>query len=93
MRKKIKNYKLTEDISIEKIKEIGFKKGGFMKEIPSPKYTYRKSLLDEIELCIEISVNEDNSLSFDDFNNILVLDEDFCQPYIPFYDEKVDFDG
>ena len=85
---KIKKYKLNENVSIETLKKNGFKEGGFMNEVPSPKYKYNKYLVDDIELCIEISVNEDKSLSFDDFNNVLVLDDEFCQPYTDFYNTQ-----
>lgn len=41
-------------------------------------------LYDKYEITLNIGFPEDLS-KWDDFNYILVLDEDFGQPYIPFY--------
>lgn len=90
MRETIKNYELQSNLTIEKLKMSGFLEGGFLKRVPQPKYFINKPLVNSILLHIEIVVNPDQTLSFDDFNNIIVLDDDFCQPYTPFYDESVD---
>ena len=85
MKPEIKKYELSDKITIKKLKKNNFKEGGFMKDIPSPKYYYNKNLIDDIELYIERTFN------FDDFDNIIVLDDNFCQPYYPFYESKEEF--
>lgn len=90
MRETIKNYELQSNLTIEKLKMSGFLEGGFLKRVPNPKYFINKPLTDSILLHIEIVVNPDNTLSFDDSNSIIVLDDDFCQPYYPFYDDSID---
>ena len=91
MKIEIKKYDLNDNLTIKKLKKNNFKEGGFIKEIPSPKYYYNRYLIDDIELHIEIVINSDNSFTFDDFDNVLVLDENFCQPYFPFYENKKGF--
>ena len=86
----IKRYKLNENLTKEKLLKNGFKEGGFLKEIPYPKYYYYKLLTDDIELHIEINENIDKTLNFDD-NNIVILDNNFCQPYYPFYENENGF--
>ena len=91
MKPEIKKYELSEKLTIKKLKKNNFKEGGFVKEIPSPKYYYNENLIDDIELHIEISINPDETFNFDDFDNVLILDENFCQPYFPFYENKKGF--
>lgn len=91
MKPKIKKYELNDNVTIKKLEKNNFNKGGFMKKIKSPKYYYNKYLVDDIELHIEIGINPDKTLSFDDYDNIIVLDDNFCQPYYPFYEEKKGF--
>lgn len=43
------------------------------------------NLYDSIELHITIKTNP---IKFDDFEDTLVLDDDFCQPYTPFYGDN-----
>lgn len=86
MIKEIKRYTLSDNLSIDMLKKNNFKNGGYLKKIPHPKYSYNKYLADEIELHIEIGINEDGTFNFDDFDNIIVLDDNFCQPYYPFYE-------
>lgn len=43
------------------------------------------------EVSVEIAFPEDLS-NWNDADYVLVLDEDFCQPYIPFYDTMEDED-
>lgn len=86
MREQIKRYELNKDVTVEKLKENGFKEGGIMKELVSPKYHLNKCLVDDIEMLIEI----DTTLAFDDTENILVLDDDFCQAYGEFYNKEAD---
>ena len=42
----------------------------------------------EYEISIVIAFDSSNLESWNDFDNVLVLDEDFCQPYTPFYGDN-----
>lgn len=89
MKSSIKRYLLNDDISIEKLKENGFKEGGFMREIKPPKYYFNRNLYSDIDLHIEIGINQDNTYYFDDINSVIVIDNSFCQPYYPFYTDDM----
>jgi hypothetical protein len=78
----IKQYKLKPDITKEDLLNAGFKEGGWQKEFNDPKVNYYIPLIDEISLHIEI---ETNTMQFDSIDNVLILDEDFGQPYGAFY--------
>ena len=93
MRPEIKKYGLKENITEEDLKKCGFTYSidGSIKKITTPRYFYFKYLIDEIELFVEIGINEDGTFTFDDFDTVMVLDDDFCQPYTPFYKEDADF--
>ena len=75
---KVKSYKIKEDTTIQSILDNGFKYSLDKKYLT--KYIILKS---DITLYIKIPL--ENILLFDDINNIDVLDDDFCQPYTPFY--------
>ena len=81
----IKHYKLNENISIDFLKSLGFRDGGFFSEIENPKMNYYQRLDGDIEFHFEINTN---TFEFNDFDNILILDDSFCQPYQPFYDKQ-----
>ena len=81
----IKRYKLNEGIDIDKLLEAGFMIGGWQKEIKSPKVSYAWMLIDDIELCIEISTS--GEIIFDDYKNVLIFDDSIGQPYHPFYND------
>jgi len=86
MLKSIKQYKLKQNINKEDLVNAGFKNGGWQSQFKDPKVSYSIELInDEIELHIEI---ETNTMKFDCFDNVLVLDEDFGQPYGTFYGDK-----
>ena len=85
-----KNFSLSDDISIDKLIDAGFKLGGWIKDVEGPKYYICKNLIGDIEIQLEISV-KDNYYEFDDFKNIYVIDDNFCQPYIPFYTSDYGF--
>lgn len=81
----INHYELDPTISIEKLEKIGFKHGGWMSNIPSPKMSYVRPLVKDIELCIEINTD---TFDFDDGENIFIWDDNFGQAYYPFYDSS-----
>ena len=78
------HYKLNENVTVEKLKEAGFKEGGWMSNIKGPKLAYMRPLIDEIELNIEINTD---TLEFDENENIFIFDDTFGQAYFPFYNE------
>lgn len=84
---KIKRYKLKNDITKDELLSYGFKLGGswINKDADifiSKNFYFKKS---DFEFSINIALDS-NTLDFDDFDNVLVIDEDFGQPYTPFYD-------
>lgn len=85
MLEEIKRYELAPNITKEKLLEVGFRKGGSNSEIPEPKISYSCVLHGDIDLHIEIHTPNDKEIEFDDFNNILVYDDESGQPYFPFY--------
>ena len=85
----IKKYELSSNVTTEDLLKNGFKysEKGCIKDITTPRYHFIKYLTKDFELLIEIGINEDGTLLFDDEKHVLLLDDDFCQPYGPFYDE------
>lgn len=86
MLKEVKRYKLA-DISkeelVEKLKKLDFKKGSWQnkykdKNVMSKCFPLCKSI--EVHITIDI-----DKLNFNDSDDVLVLDDDFCQAYTPFY--------
>ena len=88
MRKDIKRYDLNESITLDKLKENNFRKGGFIKDTSPVKYFYDRYLVDGILLHIEIGINKDGTFNFDDYNNIYVLNDKLRKPYYPFYSDN-----
>ena len=89
MLKTIKRYELSEDVTVEQLESLGFNK--FNKDVDGQNVTYYNKcsqLYKDIELFVDIFINEDGTLSFDDCDNVLVIDDNFGQPYTPFYDNK-----
>lgn len=93
---KIKRFKLKENIAKEKLISLGFKSGGsWIKKdselFLSKCFYYNKT---HFEYSISIAFGSDIN-DWNDFDNVLILDEDFCQPYTPFYGDNYgkDIDG
>lgn len=91
MREVVKRYELNSNVSLEKLKKNGFKEGGILGDVSTENYCYIRYLIDDIELLVEVGKDKDNALTFNDEENVLVLDEDFGQPYRAFYNEENDF--
>lgn len=87
MKQKIKSYELNQNITIKKLEENNFEEDGMIKEVSEPKYSYIKTLVNDITLHLEIGTNEGN-LYFNDGNHILIMDEKKHKPYYPFYFDK-----
>ena len=74
MLKTIKRYELSEDVTVEQLESLGFNK--FNKDVDGQSVTYYNKfsqLYKDIELFIDIIINEDGTLSFDDCDNVLLL--------------------
>jgi len=81
---KINNYKLKHNINIGDLKKLGFKEGSWLGEYEGVDVMSTDiGLISGIELHIAIRID---NMEFDDFDDILVLDSEFCQPYTPFYE-------
>ena len=89
---KIKRFKLKEGRQTkEDLDRHGFRDGGkwiikdakrfFSKTIRKEDKNYHQ----DYEISFNIAFGEDLS-TFNDFDNVLILDEEFGQPYTPFYD-------
>ena len=89
----IHRYKLKDGATIEKItkefrkRHIPLKSGGTYINKNAAYCTF-KNLADDIS--VNIAFPEDLS-EWDDFEYVLVLDENFGQPYTPFYESKEPF--
>ena len=75
---KINRYKIKFDTTINEILNNGFEYSVNYKCL-----TKFITLKNSIVLYIRIPLSE--IYAFDDINNVDVLDDDFCQPYTPFY--------
>lgn len=86
---KIKRFKLREtpQLTVDELLSNGFKESENCSYVlEGAKYIkrfdgYRRESNFEYSICI--AFKED--LIFDDYTNVLVLDDDFGQPYTPFY--------
>lgn len=76
---RIKQYKLTDNINVDDILNNGFKYH-LNKRYLSKFITLKGSII------LLITISLDDIYSFDFYDNTDVLDDDFCQPYMPFYD-------
>ena len=75
---KIKRYKIKPNTTINEVLNNGFKYSVDCKYL-----TKFVTLKNSIVLYIKIPLS--GLYAFDDINNVDVLDDDFCQPYTPFY--------
>ena len=83
---KAKSYKLKYTPTEEQLIESGARSGGSWIDEESKMYISKSFILPEydFEFSIDICFKADIS-DWNDFDNVLVLDEDFGQPYTPFY--------
>lgn len=86
---KIKRFKLSDDVTREKLIELGAREGGtWVKddaELFLSKDVYYKPF--DFEFSIDIAFTS-NIHNWNDFDNVLVIDDDFGQPYTPFYHDN-----
>lgn len=86
---KIKRYTIKPDTTKETIISCGGKEGGTW--INKESKFFISKCFEYKEIGFEFSIQlafKDDVLDWNDFDNVLVLDEDFCQPYTPFYDDN-----
>lgn len=85
---KIKRYKLKDGTTEEELIAFGAKEGGSYKYYLNKfiRVNYPKGRFG-FDFSINIGFNEDIS-DWNDYDNVLVMDEDFCQPYTAFYGDN-----
>ena len=83
---KAKNYKLKYTPTEKQLIESGANSGGSWIDKSSKLHISKSFILPQydFEFSIDICFKPDIS-DWNDFDNVLVLDEDFLQPYTPFY--------
>lgn len=87
---KIKRYKLKDGVTKEELISLGAKEGGSWigKSIKLfiGKFCCFKDKKQRINFEFSIDIGfKDNISDWNDFDNVIILDEDFLQPYTPFY--------
>lgn len=83
---KANSYKLKNNITKDDLLVLGFKEGSWQSQYKDIECLSKSiELVGSIYLYITIKTNP---MEFDDFVDILVLDDDFCQPYTPFYGDN-----
>lgn len=83
---KINRYKLKDGVTKDDLLKLGFRPGGtYIKE--DADISWFRTLVDSISL--DIAFPEDIS-KWNDFDYVIVIDEDFGQPYTPFYSHYED---
>lgn len=93
MLKEIKRYNLkikNKEELISILNRLGFKEGSWLNKYKEKKVMSKMFMLtNDIELHITIDIE---NCIYDDIEDNLVLDNNFCQPYTPFYEsDKLDF--
>lgn len=81
---KAKSYKLKDGITAECLLDTGFKEG-YWNYKDGKCVSKRIQLMGNMELELFIKTNP---MNFDDFENVIVMDSAFGQPYIPFYGDN-----
>lgn len=81
---KAKSYKLKYVPTAEQLINLGFQMGGTWIKNDAKWYKWTWFEYKNAELSINICFSDDTS-EWNDFDNVLVLDEDFGQPYTAFY--------
>lgn len=81
---KAKSYKLKYVPTVQQLRDAGFLPGGAWIHAEAFMFAERRFAH---KLSVSICFLPDLDV-WDDFNNILVLDEEFGQPYTPFYSEN-----
>lgn len=82
---KAKTYRLKPDITKEYlVQNLNARDGGSWIHPSSDVFISKTFVIDGEEIDVDIAFFRDIS-DWDDFHNVLVLDVDWGQPYVPFY--------
>lgn len=86
---KIKRFKLKDHIIKEDLVSLGFKSGGSWVHKDAELFLSRcyDCKKYDFEYSISIAFGPDIN-DWNDFDNVLILDEAYCQPYTPFYGDN-----
>lgn len=85
---KIKRFKLKDNITKENLIALGFRNGGSWIKKDAELFLNKCIEYDRyFEYSIGIAFSSDIN-DWNDFDNVLVMDEDFGQAYYPFYGEN-----
>lgn len=84
---KIKRFKLKDNVTKDDLIALGFKSGGSWIKKDAELFLSRYFCYKKFEYSIGIAFSSD-IYDWNDFDNVLVLDEAFCQPYTPFYSDN-----
>ena len=86
---KIKRFKLKDNVTRDDLIALGFRNGGSWIKKDAELFLSRCFEYKETEFEYSISIAFSSDINdWNDFDNVLVLDEDFCQPYTPFYGDN-----
>lgn len=83
---KINTYKLKDGINKEDLDRLEFNEGSWQRQYKDIECMSKSIQLNK-DVIMYITIKT-NPFEFDDFEDTLVLDDRFCQPYIPFYGEN-----
>lgn len=81
---KAKSYRLKDEITTECLLDAGFKEG-YWNYKDGECVSKRVHLMGDMELELFIKTNP---MNFGDFENVIIMDSAFGQPYIPFYGDN-----
>lgn len=85
---KIKRFKLKDNVTRDDLIALGFRNGGSWIKKDAKLFLDKCIEYDGyFEYSIGIAFSSDIN-DWNDFDNVLVMDEDFGQPYTPFYGEN-----
>ena len=79
-----KGYKLKDSITVDDLLNAGFK-DGYWNYKDGDCVSRSIQLMDSIELELFVKTNP---MNFDDFENVIIMDSAFGQPYTPFYGDN-----
>lgn len=81
-----KSFKLKKDVTKKTLINLGFRHGNWQKEYKGVECLSKHfNLFRDIDLHVVVKTKE---MEFDDFDDTLVLDDAFGQPYTPFYGDN-----
>lgn len=86
---KIKRFKLRDGVTKDDLLALKFKSGGTWIKEDAELYKCRIFEYKPTDFEYSINIAFGNNISeWNDFDNIIIIDEDFLQPYTPFYGDN-----